>query len=276
MKVSKAVFGMFCQPHRERAGLKEPASVIIAGTPMCKSCFAGQSPPLLSKFPAERRQDARSRGAQAFAPLRNNAHVLPGNPSKHRPSKGEWAMAIARAHPEKGIGGTGNLDPGWQRSRGKFNWAYLRIARVVLRQSPELADKVTNGTLTLTQAYAECKKSHPSDVDLIPEKEPYQHIKGTKAQRAMALAMRFPGYRSWGGDFDARKYIESGGFSVRHFKRARWILRKSPKVAEAVLRGGISLNTARKTISGESRAIEPGKRNIRWTPGLRMTLTNFC
>jgi|HubBroStandDraft_6_1064221.scaffolds.fasta_scaffold16525_5 hypothetical protein len=255
MKVSKAVFGMFCQPHRERAGIEKPASVTIAGTPMCRACFRGQSPPLLSKFLTERRQDARSRRAQAFAPMRKSAHVLPGNPSQHRTSKSEWAMAIARAHPEKGIGGSGNLDPGWQRSRGKFSWAYLRIARVVLRQSPELADKVTNGTLTLTQAYAECKKSHPSDVDLVPEKEPYQHIKGTKAQRAMALAMRFPGYQSKGGDRDARKYIESGGFSVRHFKRARWILRKSPKVAEAVLRGEVSLNAAVKIARCRSRVV---------------------
>jgi hypothetical protein len=233
---------------------------------MCSFCFAGQSPPLLSKLRAEKPIGARSQGAKAFALMRTSAHVLPGNPSKHRPSKSEWAMAIARAHPEKGIGGSGNLDPGWKRSRGKFSWAYLRIARVVLRQSPELADKVTNGTLTLTQAYAECKKSHPSDVDLIPEKEPYQHIEGTKAQRAMALAMRFPGYKSKGGDFDPRKYLESGGFSIRHFKRARWILRESPKVAEAVLRGGISLNTAHKMISGKSRAIEPERCNI---PGYR-------
>jgi len=220
---------------------------------MCKKCFRGGTPLAGQKCLTQRLQERRIRDAQAFARLSIAAHVPGPNPSQHRPDKGQWAMAIAREHPERGIGGSGNLEPGTQRSRGKFSWAYLRIARVVLRQTPELADKVTDGSLTLTRAYRECKKFHPSDVDRVPEGEPFEHVEGTRGQRAMALAFRFPGYQSKGCDREARKYIASGGFSLRLFKLARWVLRRSPELAAAVRRGELSPSSARRRILGSAR-----------------------
>jgi hypothetical protein len=179
-------------------------------------------------------------------------------------------MAVARIHPQCGISGTGHHDPGLERSRGKFSQAYLLWARVVLRRSPELADRVTQGSITLSQAYATLKKTHPRDVDL----ESYQHVEGTKTQRAIALAMRFPGYTGESREFEVRKYIASGGFSVRTFRLARLVLRNSPKLAEAVLRGDVSLHVARQEARRLRMLQSAGRFHMHPYP--RVTLPNFC
>jgi hypothetical protein len=191
---------------------------------MCRACFEGQFPQKLF----------------AVKPVAAQSPCARASRYPRKVDKGKWAMAIARLHPQCGISGTGHRDPGLERSRGKFSQAYLLWARVVLRRSPELAARVTRGSITLSQAYATLRKTHPR-VDL----EPYQHVEGTKTQRAMALALRFPGYTGESREFEVRKYIASGGFSVRTFRLARLVLRNSPRLAEAVLRGDVSLNAAR-------------------------------
>jgi hypothetical protein len=240
MMPTKAPAGTLCQPHRERAGIAVPATVVVSGSGMCRACFNGESSPrLFAQKPVAQRSD----GAKGFGYRLNRWPVPPGNPPQRKPNKGQWAMAVARLHPECGISGTGHRDPGLERSRGKFSQAYLYWARVVLRSDPELADAVSNGTTTLTAAYRIVQKKLLGDLRV--SDSPSVQVEGTKAQKAMALAMRFPGYTG-GRDGEERKYIASGGFCTRIFRLARLVLRNSPKLAHAVLRGEISLNAARQ------------------------------
>jgi hypothetical protein len=254
MKPNKATPGMVCVPHRERTGVEVNADVVTGGTAMCKSCFRGiplsVDPRILTRNPVA----ARSHGAKACAPMRTVAHVLPGNPSKHRLLKGLRAMAVARVYPEHGIGGTGNRDKGLMRSIGKFGPTHLRIARAVLRYSPELADQVSMGKIPLTRAHQIVKAQKKPDG---PNGAPYTHVKGTKAQKAMALAMRFPG-GGWGTDREARKYLETGGFCYARLKLSRRVLRHSRELAESVLRGQTPLNVAVKLARCRSRAVTRG------------------
>jgi uncharacterized protein YfaQ (DUF2300 family) len=79
--------------------------------------------------------------------------------------------------------------------------------------------------------------------------EPYIHVEGSKSQKAMALAIRFP-RRTWGMNSEAREYVKSGGFCYRLLKQARMVLRRSKSLAEKVLRGEIPLHAARKMTRG--------------------------
>jgi hypothetical protein len=241
MKPTKAPAGTLCQPHRERAGVQVAAVIIVGGTAMCRACFLGQSPLVSPKLFAQKPVAARSNGAKAFGYMLNRWPVPPGNPPRRKPNKGQWAIALARIHPEHGIGGTGNRDQGLMRAAGKFAREELRRARMVLRYSRELADQVTQGAITLNKAWRLVEKEKSESPQ--PTVTPYTHVEGTKAQKAMALAMRFPGGK-FRGDAEAKKYQESGGFSYRRLKQARQILRHDRELAEAVLRGDTALNVA--------------------------------
>jgi hypothetical protein len=225
--------------------MRVPAVIVTAGTPMCLKCFRGVSP---QKTSAGKPVGARSDDAKAFG------YAPPSPQQKRDGRRGQWALAVARLHPECGISGTGHRDPGLERSRGKFSQTYLLWARVVLRHAPELADAVSNGTTTLTAAYrvAQKKLSRRETVS------DYTHVKGTKSQKAMALAMRFPGYTG-GRDGEERKYIASGGFCVRVFRLARLVLRNSPQLAQRVLLGEISLQVARAEV-GRLRMLQAAGR----------------
>jgi hypothetical protein len=164
-------------------------------------------------------------------------------------------MAIARLHPEHSIGGTGNVDQGLARSRGKFGRETLRIARMVLRHAPELADQVTQGAITLKKAWLVVQKNIVVSDD--NETVAYTHVEGHRnprytGQKAMALAMRFPG-GIWRGDAEARKYVESGGFCYDSLKRARRVLRCSPELAHSVLRGDTLLSAATAMVRRAAR-----------------------
>jgi hypothetical protein len=161
-------------------------------------------------------------------------------------------MAIARVHPNSGIGGVGNRDQGRARSKGKFSWTYLRMARAVLRRNPTMADEVSKGAITLKRAFRivqeQKKRLPPVQEDAVPQ------LEGTKSQKLTALAMKYPNGKN-PGDLNAGIYkiIAAVGVSYVHLKKARWVLRKSPKLAEAVLRGEVSLHMAWKTIRGPGR-----------------------
>lgn len=67
----------------------------------------------------------------------------------------------------------------------------------------------------------------------------------SKSQRAMAVAMRFPeGERGRGKNSDARKALETSGFSADRLKRARAVLRALPETAARVLAGDVPLDEA--------------------------------
>jgi hypothetical protein len=236
----------FCQPHRERAGIEVPASRIIFGTPMCSACSEGK---LLFPKPVGERSDS----AKAFGYMRNVAPVLPGTPLRHKVNKASWAIALARIHPQNGLGGTGNLDSGWLRARGKFNRDYLRMARAVLRHTPELADQVSSGAMTLTRAYRIVQARN------LPQNGGfnfYTHVKGRrlgrKGRQAIELAKVFP-WRGRGGDGEALRACEAEGLCRKFLSQARGILRHSPQLAEAVLRGDIGLNLACKIVRREKQ-----------------------
>jgi hypothetical protein len=126
------------------------------------------------------------------------------------------------------------------------------MARVVLRHDPKLADEVSNGAITLKRAFRivqEEKKRLPlAQPDAVPQ------LEGTKSQKLMALAKRYPNGKT-PGDLNAGVYkiVEAVGVSYVHLKKARWVLRKSPNLAAAVLRGEVSLHMAWKMIRGGSR-----------------------
>jgi hypothetical protein len=167
-------------------------------------------------------------------------------------------MAIARVHPNSGIGGVGNRDQGRARSKGKFSWTYLRMARVVLRFDPSLADEVSEGAITLKRAFRivrEYKKRLPPvRKDAVPQ------LEGTKSQKLMALAQKYPNGKT-PGDLNAGVYkiVEAVGVSYVHLKKARWVFRKSQKLATAVLRGETSLHMAWKMIRGDGAKINVGE-----------------
>jgi hypothetical protein len=152
-------------------------------------------------------------------------------------------MAIARLHPEGGVFGSGEHDAGRARSRGKFSSTYLLQARTVFRDDRELAAKVSKGTITLKRAFRivqeQKKRLPPAQPDAVPQ------LEGTKSQRLMNLAKRYPGGK-YHADLDAgvQRIVKSLNVSYGHLKKSRWVLRKSPELAEAVLQGEISLNAA--------------------------------
>jgi hypothetical protein len=243
MEPTTAPAGTLCQPHRDRAHVRIPAVVLVAGTAMCKTCFQDKSPPVAQKLFNTEPQAARSNGAKAFGYRLNRWPVPPGNPPKRRGYKGEWAMTVARIYPQSIRGGTGNRDEGLKRARGKFGRTQLRMARIVLLHSPELADAVSSGAITLKKAFRLVQKEKASSATRHYPDAPYTHITGTKGQKAMALAMRFPG-GIWRGDAEAKKYVKSGGFCDRFLKAARFVLRYSPQLAAAVLQGDTTLDKA--------------------------------
>ena len=224
----KAPAGMFCQPHRERAGVEVPASILVCGTPMCFKCFRGVSPP---KKLFQKPVGARSSSAQAFR--------YPG-----RREKAPWAIAIAKLFPQPGLGGTGNLDPGWLRSRGKFSRDTLRVARAVVRHSAELADQVAQGSITLMAAYRKLESRRATQP---PANLPYTHVEGRKLGRkgrqAIELAKAFP-WTGRGGDGDAARACEAERICRKFLTQARELLRHAPELAEAVARGEMGLNAA--------------------------------
>jgi hypothetical protein len=206
---------------------------------MCSACSEGK---LLFPKPAGERSDR----AKAFGYMRNVAPVLPGTPLRHKVNKASWAIAVARAHPENGLGGTGNLDPGGLRAKGKFSREPLRMARAVLRFAPELADLVANGSMVLTRAYRIAKRKR-KEVSSPTAVTAYTHVQGRKLGRkgrqAIELAKAFP-WRGRGGDVAAARACEAEGLCRRFLSQARGILRHSPQLAEAVLQGSIGLNAA--------------------------------
>lgn len=173
-------------------------------------------------------------------PLRNLAQALYGNPLRRRGTVGPLAMATARLHPEGG-------------ARGKFSSTYLRMARVVLRHDRTLADQVSKGAITLKRAFRIVRQRRKALPTTRPDAVP--QLAGTKSQKLMALAKKYPGGK-YHADLDAGVYriVEAVSVSYVHLKKARWVLRKSPELAAAVLRGETSLHMAWKTIRGEKNA----------------------
>jgi len=231
--------GMICEPHRDRAHVLIPARYQINGSGMCRGCFLGRLPHPNLKPLTQRLQDARIRDVHTSASLRNAAHVPGPNPSQHPRNKGQIALAIAKLHPQHSIGGTGNRDAGLSQADGRVSRETLRRARLVLRHR-DLAAQVASGELPLPKAYFLALKRREKRE---PHVEPYVHIEGTKSQRAMALAMRFPG-GGWGTDGGARNLLRSGGFDYGLLKQARRVLRRSRKLGDAVLRGELSVGEA--------------------------------
>ena len=243
MKPMPAQPGMICEPHRDRAHVLIPAQYLIGGTPMCKKCFRGRTPLAGQKCLTQRLQERRIRDAQAFARLSIAAHVPGPNPSQQPRNKGQIALAIAKLHPQHSIGGTGNRDAGLSQADGRVSRETLRRARLVLRHR-DLAAQVASGELPLPKAYFLALKRREKRE---PHVEPYVHIEGTKSQRAMALAMRFPG-GGWGTDGGARNLLRSGGFDYGLLKQARRVLRRSRELGDAVRRGELSVGEADKRL----------------------------
>jgi hypothetical protein len=168
-------------------------------------------------------------------------------------------MATARLHPEGKPFGSRERDPGIDLAKGKFNESYLRMARMVLHDDPKMAIQVSRGTLSLKRAFRivrQRRKALPrTQPDAVPQ------LAGTKSQRLMALAKRFPGGK-YHADLDAGVYkiVKAVGVCKVHLGKARWVLRKSPELAEAVLRGEISLNAAWTRLRSRGNAPATGQR----------------
>jgi hypothetical protein len=230
--------GTFCQPHRERAGVQVAASIIVGGTAFCRACFDGQSPP---KSFAQKPQAARSNGGSSSL----NKHDAMASRYPGRREKAPWAIAIAKLFPQPGLGGTGNLDPGWLRARGKFSRNTLRVARVVVRHSGELADQVAQGSITLMAAYRIVQKKY--SLNSGNTSAPYTHVEGRKLGRkgrqAIELAKAFP-WTGRGGDREAARACEAERICRKYLTQARELLRHAPELAEAVARGEMGLNVA--------------------------------
>jgi hypothetical protein len=84
--------------------------------------------------------------------------------------------------------------------------------------------------------------------------DPVPQLDGTKSQRLMTLAKKYPDGRCH-ADLNAgvQRIVLACGVSYVHLIKARWVLRSDAKLAEAVLRGEVSLHMAWKTIRGPGR-----------------------
>ena len=129
------------------------------------------------------------------------------------------------------------------------------MARIVLRDDPDLADGVSRRAVTLKRAFQIVRQRRKALRAVRPDAVP--RLEGTKSQKLMALAKKYPGGK-YHADLDAGVYgiVKTVGVSYVHLKKARWVLRKSPKLAAAVLRGEISLHMASKMIRGHGAQID--------------------
>ncbi len=74
-------------------------------------------------------------------------------------TKGQHAMAVARIFPEGGRLGPGQRDPAATTVLNTvISSAYVKHARSVLRDAPDLADSVTAGVVALNVAYVETRE----------------------------------------------------------------------------------------------------------------------
>jgi hypothetical protein len=79
-------------------------------------------------------------------------------------------------------------------------------------------------------------------------------MRGSKSQRAMALAMRYPTPEKGGRGI--KKTVEVVGFSEKRLSQARMVLRHSRRLAEQVRAGTLSLDQALTQMQAKSAAPE--------------------
>src|SRR6266545_4289048 len=86
------------------------------------------------------------------------AYVLSANINRRHMTKGQRAMVVAKLYPEPKIGGARKKGEKAGQNNFDLSSEYLKQARTVLKQLPEMADLVLAGVMPLNEAYEKAQE----------------------------------------------------------------------------------------------------------------------